>query len=132
MFVLVGISISQAMACSTDVIANANVTSITKSQLRQIFLMRQLYWPDKQKIVVFVLPSSDPLHQIFSKCNLGIFPYKLDRTWNKLTYSGLGVAPIVVDSHQALIKAVTTTAGAIGYAEECAEIKDKYVIQFQS
>jgi hypothetical protein len=113
---------------SAQIIANANVTVLTQSQLRRIFSMRQRYWSDKQKIVVFVLPSAHPLHQRFSKKDLGIFPYKLDRIWAKLTYSGLGTAPIVVQSRQALINAVMSTAGAIGYAEDITEMKEIYVI----
>lgn len=114
---------------SAKVIANTSATSLSKSQLRRIFSMRQLLWSDGQKIVVFVLPSSHQLHQNFSKNELGIFSYKLDRIWNKLTYSGLGTAPIVVQSPQALIDAVINTSGAIGYVEDSADVKDAYVIQ---
>ena len=93
--------------------------------------MRQLLWSDGQKIVVFVLSSSHPLHQEFSKNELEIFPYKLDRIWNKLTYSGLGTAPIVVNSPQELIDSVINTPGAIGYVEDTADVKDAYVIQIK-
>lgn len=47
-----------------------------------------------------------------------MFPYQLDRIWNKLTYSGLGVAPITVNSPQELLDAVKKTPGAIGYVEK--------------
>ncbi len=128
--VIVGILLSP-IANSAKVIANTSVTSITKSQLRRIFSMRQLVWSDEKKIIVFVLPSAHPLHQDFSKNKLGIFPYKLDRIWNKLTYSGLGTAPIVVQSREDLINAIISTAGAIGYVEDNTEIKDEYVIKIQ-
>ena len=127
---IIGISISP-IAYSAKVIANTSATSLTKSQLRRIFSMRQLLWSDGQKIVVFVLPSSHQLHQNFSKNKLGIFSYKLDRIWNKLTYSGLGTAPIVVQSPQALIDAVVSTSGAIGYIEDSASVKDVYVIKIK-
>jgi ABC-type phosphate transport system substrate-binding protein len=129
--VIVGL-FNNSVAYSVQVIANTNVRSLTESQLRQIFLMRQLYWPDKQKIVVFVLPRSHPLHQDFSKKILGLLPYRLDQTWNKLTYSGLGTAPIVVQSRQALIDAVLDNPGAIGYVEDGTNIKDKYVIPIKN
>jgi len=130
LIVIVGILLCP-IANSAQVIANADVTSLTKSQLRRIFSMRQLLWPNEQKIVVFVLPSSHPLHQDFSKNALGIFPYKLDRIWNKLTFSGLGTAPIVVQSREALINAVINTPGAIGYVEDATKIKDEYVIKVE-
>ena len=132
MFILcVGILLSQKALC-VEVIANTYVTSLTKAQLRQIFLMRQLYRPNKQKIIVFVLPSVKALHQGFSKYKLGLLPYKLDRIWHKLTYSGLGTATIVVQSRQALIDAVLANPGAIGYVEDGTNIKDKYVIPIKN
>ena len=122
---------SSPIAYSAKVIANKAVAPITQSQLRRIFSMRQLQWTNGQKIVVFVLPSSHPLHQNFSKNELGIFSYKLDRIWNKLIFSGLGTAPIVVDTPQVLLEAVINTAGAIGYVDDSTIVKDAYVIKIK-
>jgi len=80
--------------------------------------MRQLRWANNTSIVVFVLPSKSSIHKKFSKNVLNILPYKLDRIWNKLTFSGLGIAPKVVQTQEELLKAVSTTPGAIGYVEE--------------
>lgn len=113
------------------IITNSLETTLTKSQLRRIFSMRQTLWSDNQPIIVFVLASSHDLHQEFSKNDLGIFPYKLDSIWNKLTYSGLGTAPTVIESKEALIEAVLSTPGSIGYAENSAEIKEEYVIEIK-
>jgi hypothetical protein len=79
--------------------------------------MRQIRWPNNDPIVVFVLPSQHSVHKVFSKDMLHIFPYQLDRIWNKLTFSGLGVAPRIVTSQIALIQAVSITPGSIGYVE---------------
>ena len=100
--------------------------SLTKSQLRRIYTMRQLRWSDNSAIRVFVLPSQHTLHQRFAKERLQIFPYQLNRIWHKLTYSGLGVAPTVVDSELELIQAVKQTPGAIGYIEDITLKKIQY------
>jgi len=92
--------------------------SLTKSQLRRIYTMRQIYWSDNSAISVFVLPSQHALHQRFAKERLQIFPYQLNRIWHKLTYSGLGVAPTIVNSEQELVQAVIKTPGAIGYIDD--------------
>lgn len=114
-------------AHSINIITNPSVKlySLTTAQLRRIYSMRQTQWPDHQAIVVFVLPSKHPFHRDFSKKVLHMFPYQLDRIWNKLTYSGVGSAPIVVNSPEELIKAVSHTVGAIGYAEN--DIKNSQV-----
>jgi ABC-type phosphate transport system substrate-binding protein len=103
-----------------EVVTHPQVTesSLTKSQLRRIYTMRQLRWSNNRAITVFVLPSQHVLHQRFAKERLKIFPYQLNRIWHKLTYSGLGVAPIIVKSEQELIQAVLETPGAIGYLSD--------------
>mgnify|MGYP000272652643 CR=1 FL=1 len=103
-----------------EIVTHPQVTesSLTKSQLRRIYTMRQLRWSNNKAITVFVLPSQHVLHQRFAKERLQIFPYQLNRIWHKLTYSGLGVAPIIVKSEQELIQAVLETPGAIGYLSD--------------
>lgn len=96
---------------------SVEVKSLTSSQLRRIYSMRQVRWDNNKAIVVYVLPSEHELHKTFSKDVLHIFPYQLDRIWNKLTFSGLGVAPRIVKSQVELIEAVSKTPGAIGYIE---------------
>lgn len=94
--------------------------------------MRQTQWSDGQRITVFVLPRHNELHLQFSKECLEMYPYQLDRIWNKLTYSGLGVAPITVTSPEALIDAVRKTPGAIGYVRTLKDKKGFYVIEVKS
>lgn len=104
---------------SINVISHSSVEvkSLSSSQLRRIYSIRQIRWPNNDPIVVFVLPSQHSVHKVFSKDMLHIFPYQLDRIWNKLTFSGLGVAPRIVPSQIALIHAVSITRGSIGYVE---------------
>lgn len=109
--------------------ATADTPSLSVSQLRRIYSMRQVYWKNGTPIVVYVLASNSPLHQQFCKEQLRLFPYQLDRIWNKLTFSGYGVAPIEVASESELIKAVQSTKGAIGYVENLSEAKDVNVIK---
>jgi ABC-type phosphate transport system substrate-binding protein len=92
--------------------------SLTTLQLRRIFTMRQLRWSDDTPISIFVLPSQHYIHQRFSKKHLKMFPYQLNRIWHKLTYSGLGVAPTVVQSEQELVNAIINTPGSIGYIDD--------------
>lgn len=96
---------------------SVEVESLSSSQLRRIYSMRQVRWENDSAIVVYVLPNKHSVHKIFSKDMLHIFPYQLDRIWKKLTFSGLGVSPRIVKSQAELIHAVSNTPGAIGYVE---------------
>tara|TARA_R110000787_G_scaffold270864_1_gene377906 strand:- start:250 stop:633 length:384 start_codon:yes stop_codon:yes gene_type:complete len=114
-----------------NIISNitADTASLSVNQLRRIYSMRQIHWKNGTPIVVYVLPSKNPLHQKFCKEQLRLFPYQLDRIWHKLTFSGYGVAPIEVATQQALIKAIKSTKGAIGYVENLSEVTDVNVIK---
>lgn len=111
---------------AVDVITNisADTASITTTQLRRIYSMRQVKWANGVPITIFVLSSTNTTHQKFCKETLRLFPYQLDRIWNKLTFSGMGVAPTIVSSEKELIKAVKSTTGAIGYIENIDEVSD--------
>lgn len=94
---------------------SVEVDKIDKDQVRRIFTMYQTNWPDSQPIVVFVLASQHPTHQRFSRETLGLFPYQLDRIWNKLVYSGLGEGPIRVQNETEMMERIKQQSGAIGY-----------------
>lgn len=118
---------------AVDVIVHPSVheTKLTTSQLRRIYTMRQIQWADGLRITAFVLPRQHRLHQIFAKDRLQMFPYQLDRIWNKLTYSGLGVAPITVNSPEELLNAIRNTPGAIGYIESITDVEAVNVIEIE-
>jgi ABC-type phosphate transport system substrate-binding protein len=100
-----------------EVVVNPSVdeTKLSRSALRAIFSMRLRTWPDGSLIKVFVLSNDSPLHIQFSKKILNIFPYQLQRTWDRLVYSGTGQAPIEVKSIEDMYDKVASTPGAIGY-----------------
>ena len=130
---LILLSSISSTACAVEVILHPSINEpiLTTSQLRRIYTMRQVQWPDGRLITVFVLPRQHPLHLRFSKERLQMFPYQLDRIWNKLTYSGLGVAPITVNTPEELLNAVKQTPGAIGYVEKVKDEEAVNVIEIK-
>ncbi len=118
---------------SVEVIVNPSVEAdlLTTAQLRRIYTMRQVSWPDGSPIVVFVLPSKNQTHQRFSKEVLRLFPYQLDRIWNKLIFTGLGLGPNIVDSKALLIMKVASVRGAIGYVDNIEEGGDVNLIKIK-
>lgn len=111
---------------AVEVITNiaADTASVTTTQLRRIYSLRQVKWANGVPITIFVLSSKHATHQKFCKETLRLFPYQLDRIWYKLTFSGMGIAPTVVKSEKELIKAVKSTTGAIGYVVNIDEVSD--------
>jgi ABC-type phosphate transport system substrate-binding protein len=118
---------------AVEVIMHPSVddTILTTSQLRRIYTMRQIQWSNGKRITVYTLPRQHPLHLRFSKERLQMFPYQLDRIWNKLTYSGLGVAPITINTPEELLEAVRSTPGAIGYVDKAQGMEGVHVVQIK-
>jgi len=99
-----------------EVVVNPEVprSTISKSTLRAIFGMRIRSWRDSTNIQVFIL-SNSTVHEEFVKNNLGMFPYQLQRSVDRLVFSGTGQSPIKVRSMEEMQKKVLDTPGAIGY-----------------
>ncbi len=102
---------------ASEVIVSANTIEQLKDfhELRAIFSLRTLYWPNGEKIRIFVLPDNNAVHKEFVKEKLGMFPHQLRRTWNRMTYTGTGQPPVTVDSIAEMLDKVQHTDNAIGY-----------------
>ena len=111
-----------SFSCADDlkVMAHESVSiaQLNRSELRQIFTGHRQYWQNGKKITVFVLQDNNELHKQFCRDILQMFPYQLSRLWDQLTYSGQGVTPVRVSSYEALIEALESTEGAIGYGDK--------------
>ena len=91
--------------------------TISRNGLSAIFKMRLRHWKDGSPVTVFVLNDDDPLHKLFCKKVLNVFPHQMRRSWNKLVFSGTGQAPILINNKEEMIKKISTTPGAVGYLD---------------
>lgn len=80
--------------------------------------MRVHQWPDGNPIKVYVLKDNNELHKQFCKQQLGVFPYKLRRLWDRHIFSGTGQAPTVLDNEEQMIKIISASENGIGYANK--------------
>jgi ABC-type phosphate transport system substrate-binding protein len=107
-------------AAIAGVIVNPSVEGrgITTSSLRNIYTLRQTVWPNRQPIVIFVLPDDNPAHEAFTKEKLGLYPYRLRQIWDRLSFSGMANIPIEVQDENEMRARVRSTPGAIGYSSK--------------
>jgi len=117
---------------ATDIVVHPSVPEykVSLNKTRAIFTMRQRFWPNGEKIKVFTLSDEHPLHQIFTKNNLHMFPHQLRRVWDRIVFSGSGRVPIVVGSEEEMLDKVANTPNAIGYLSN--EFKNEKVRLFIS
>ncbi|MCU7836410.1 MAG: hypothetical protein KZQ83_14320 [gamma proteobacterium symbiont of Taylorina sp.] len=105
---------------AVSIIVNESVSSSPASvkELRNIFTLQKRYWENGTKIHIFVFPDDDPLHRQFSKTVTKIFPHQYRRIWDRITFSGTGVAPITVYNLSEMLEKVGQTKNSIGYIEQ--------------
>lgn len=108
---------SQDRLPAAEVIVSPALQSVTldRSLLRAVFTMRVRQWPDGSPVRVFVLPDDDPLSDLFYRERLGMYSYVLRRAWDRMVFTGTGLAPTVVQSEEQMRTLVRSTPGAIGY-----------------
>src|SRR5262245_32233860 len=104
-------------AQSVEIIVNPGISSVPldRDLLRAIFTMRLRSWPNGPPVRVFVLPDSDPVSDRFYREQLGMYSYVLRSAWDRMVYTGTGLAPTIVRSEKEMRERVLATTGAIGY-----------------
>lgn len=110
----------QERLTAAEVIVSPSLQSVTldRSLLRAVFTMRLRQWPDGSQIRVFVLPDDNPLSDTFYRERLGMYSYVLRRAWDRMVFTGTGLAPTVVQSEEEMRERVRSTPGAIGYVRK--------------
>jgi hypothetical protein len=108
---------ANALAGSIQIIVNPSESGATidRTLLRAMFTMRLRQWPDGAAVHVFVLPDHDEATALFCREQLGTYPYVMRSTWDRMVFTGTGLAPTVVGSEQEMRERVRSTPGAIGY-----------------
>lgn len=91
--------------------------TLPRDTARAIFAMRQRTWPDGQAVSVFVLPDDHPVHAMFAKALLDVYPHQLRLAWDRVVFSGTGQAPNRVSSQPEMRERIAATPGALGYIE---------------
>jgi hypothetical protein len=104
-------------AQSVEIIVNQDISSVQldRDLLRAVFTMRLRSWPNGPAVRVFVLPDNDPVSDRFYRERLGMYSYVLRSAWDRMVYTGTGLAPTVVHSEKEMRERVRETPGAIGY-----------------
>lgn len=107
-------------AWGVEIIVHPGVAAseVSRSHARLIFGAKVTSWRDGTPIRVFVLPDDAPLHQEMAKGILDLYPYQLRAAWDRMIYTGIGLAPIQVPTESEMRKRVASVPGAIGYIEK--------------
>jgi hypothetical protein len=125
--------VCSSVAKAAKIVVNRSVPAAPYSlaDTRAVFTMQQRFWPNGEPIKVFTLSDNNPVHKDFVKNNLDMFPHQLRRVWDRMIFSGTGIAPIQLDSEQEMIEKIANTPNAIGYLNSRAIHEKIRLFEFQ-
>ncbi len=92
------------------------IPSLSKKQLKEIYLKKQQYANDI-KLLPINMPSSAHIRSLFDKTILRMDESELAEYWNERHYNGVN-PPMVQNSPEAVKAMVKKVPGAIGYISE--------------
>jgi len=91
----------------------AGHTRLARIYQRRLKLDRQ-----GRRLVPVNLPATHVLRRTLSRLLFGKSPQQLTAYWNRRYFEGVS-PPYVLDSQEAVLRFVATTAGAVGYVANC-------------
>ncbi|MCP4353829.1 MAG: hypothetical protein GY795_50930 [Desulfobacterales bacterium] len=98
------------------IIANKNVpeNTLTRKEIKEIFLGKRVQWSDHSKIHVITLKDAG-IHKTFLKQYLNKSRSKWKSYWKRMVFTGRGIPPKTIISEAEAIAYVAETKGAVGY-----------------
>jgi hypothetical protein len=91
------------------------ITSIDQSFLRNVYLKKEIEWPDGRAIQPVDLTARFPVRDRFTHEVLKKTPAQLKSYWNQRIFSGKGAPPAEADGVADVIAYVLAHPGAVGY-----------------
>ena len=91
--------------------------TITKQQVRNIYLNRSSQMPDGQRAVAFELPAGNSIREAFNKLITQRSDAWMKSFWSRQVLTGKGQPPTEMPSASGMKSVVSSTLGAIGYLD---------------
>ncbi len=116
MFVALLVVTDSTASAKIKLIVNKSVTidSISKNDLREIFMGKKTRWSNNEKIRFIVL-NSGKNHKTFLKNFIRQSPSQFQLYWKRQLFTGKGRLDNVTDSEEHIVEFVANTQGGIGY-----------------
>jgi ABC-type phosphate transport system substrate-binding protein len=110
-----------AMADVVAVVSSKNpVTSLSKSQVADIFLGKTVRFPDGVPAVPIDQEEGSPARAEFYATFTGKSPAQIKSHWTKIIFTGRGQPPRAVSNSAEVRKLIAANPQAIGYIERSA------------
>ena len=104
------------LAADMVIIANKNVPddSLTKEDIKQIFLGKKKKWKDNSPITVVLAKTGEAHTELLTKY-IDRTPSQFNNVWKRLVFTGEAIYPTSFSNDSKVIDFVSSRKGAIGY-----------------
>jgi ABC-type phosphate transport system substrate-binding protein len=111
--------ITSTLLSAELIITNGSEVSLTKQEIRKIYLGKQKRWSDGENIRLVTYKDGD-LADSFMKNYLGKKHSQFLIYWKQLMFTGRGMMPKTVSSEEDMIQFIKDNPGTIGYISKSA------------
>ncbi len=116
-----------ATAVRVQLIANpARAATLTKTEIRAIYLKRRLLWGDGQPIIPINREAGSDVRELFSERIFGQDSRRLAAYWNQRYFEAGEFPPATLASEEAVVRFVAENRNAIGYVTR--EVDDSVAV----
>lgn len=104
-----------AAASRVAIIASSDVKPLTMDQLKNVYSLKQKFLPNKAPVKLVQQPLNTQVSQDFTRHLFEIYPYQLQRIWDRQVFSGRARAPKVIDTEGKIFAHIATNSNTIAY-----------------
>lgn len=107
--------ILQAQSYKVIVNSSNSVSSVSKSELSDLFLKKKAKWASGQSVSPVDLSAKSSIRESFSQEILGKSVGAIKSYWQQFVFAGKGTPPVEKNSDNEVIEYVKSNEGAVGY-----------------
>jgi ABC-type phosphate transport system substrate-binding protein len=127
---LISLSVGVESAAQTTVtfkviVSSSNpISSMTRSQVSNLFLKKVMRWDNGSKVVPVDLSQKSTVRQSFSQTVHKKSVSSIRGYWQKMLFSGSTTPPVELASSESVVEFVRGNANAIGYVAKGTAVGD--------
>ena len=100
---------------SLVIVTSKSNEALTIQDVKRLYSLKQKYLPNNKRAKLVVLPIDGATTLEFSQSLYGLYPYQLQRIWDRAVFSGRGKAPTPKENTQTMLSFIDANSDALGY-----------------
>lgn len=100
---------------SLVIVTSKSNESLTLQDVKRLYSLKQKFLPNNKRAKLIMLPLDEATTLQFSQNLYGLYPYQLQRIWDRAVFSGRGKAPTIKENTLDMLSFIDENNDALGY-----------------